>query len=57
MSVQGRYLKPLLPVKVRKMATARSAERGSWERNRGWMDEGTNQEPLCEPFSPMDLLH
>lgn len=45
------------PVKVRKTATARSAEGDSWERNSGWTDEGTNQEPLCEPFSPMDALH
>lgn len=46
-----------LPAKVRKAATARSAEGDSWERNSGWMDEGTNQEPPCETFSPMEVLH
>lgn len=34
---------------------AMSAEGDSRERKSGWMYEGTNQEPLCEPFSP--ILH
>lgn len=40
---------------MRKTATTMSTEAESWETKLGSMDEGTNQELLYDPFSPIDV--